>query len=166
MTLDEEARSGSDSLRGACRGSAVSRRLLRAIATTSLAAGAADGCHMRAIAAHRFAALAACNARFVRGELVGPALRMRGLAALAGDLALLAKVHRGKSAVALGTVRIALYRHRRPLLVRSKKTHARRTSPHRSVAPLRTRRRSVRVTPDRLARCRVKRICKVGLCPA
>jgi hypothetical protein len=76
-----------------------------AIAAARLAAGAPNGCHVSAVSANDLAALAAGDSRFVGAELVGTALRVCRLTALAGDLALLAGIHRGEPTVALRTLR-------------------------------------------------------------
>ncbi len=55
--------------------------------------------HLTAAAMTRHAALASGFARFLAGPLVGRALLMGGLAALAGNLALLRAVHRSESAI-------------------------------------------------------------------
>src|SRR4051794_35702632 len=70
------------------------------VARLLLAALAADRSHVLPVLADRQTALAARLARLVRGELVGRALGMGGLSALAGDLALLGAVHRGEPATA------------------------------------------------------------------
>src|SRR5258708_15802937 len=78
----------------------------RAVATARLTACAPDGCHVRAISADDLTALAASPPRFVGAELMGTALRVRCLSALAGDLALLTHIHRGEPTVALRTLGI------------------------------------------------------------
>src|SRR5258705_10872588 len=55
--------------------------------------------HLTAAAMTRHAALASGFARFLACPLVGRALLMGGLAALAGNLALLRAVHRSESAI-------------------------------------------------------------------
>jgi len=68
----------------------AARRAQGAIPPSCLATGTADGCHVVPVAANDFATLAACVTRLVGSELVRATLRVSRLAALAGDLALLA----------------------------------------------------------------------------
>jgi hypothetical protein len=72
----------------------------RAIGAACLTTAAADGRHVLAVLADRHAALAARRAGFARVELVGRALLVRRATALAGDLALLAPIHRREAAIA------------------------------------------------------------------
>src|SRR5580704_6696072 len=83
-----------------------------AVAAAGLTAGAADGGHVRTIAAHHLAALAAGVARLVGSEFVRASLSMGCFASLARYLALLACVHRGESTVALRLRKIGRRRHR------------------------------------------------------
>ena len=76
------------------------RRLTRAL-SPCLAATTADRRHVLAIATHRHPTLATCRPGFVRVEFVRGALRVRGSAALAGDLLLLLLVHARETARAL-----------------------------------------------------------------
>src|SRR6185503_7596574 len=79
------------------------RRYTRARMPAGFAAATPDHRHVIAVPAHRLSALTACFARFVGIEFVRGSFCVRGLAALAGDLALLATVHRGETAVAPAT---------------------------------------------------------------
>jgi hypothetical protein len=54
---------------------------------------AADGRHVGTIAAHRLAAFAAGDARFVGSEFVGGPFRVGGSSAFARNLPLFARVH-------------------------------------------------------------------------
>jgi hypothetical protein len=83
----------------------------RAIPTSRLTAGAADGRHMRPIAAHDLSALATRGAGLVGGEFVGAPLGVRRLSTLASDLALLRSVHRRETAAALRAIGVILSRH-------------------------------------------------------
>src|SRR5260221_3439401 len=76
----------------------IARRPLAAMRT--LAALAPDRRHVLSIRAHDLSAFAASGARFVTGELVRRTLLMRCLSTLAGDLALLALIHPGKTSSA------------------------------------------------------------------
>ena len=82
----------------------------RAVRAARFAATTADGRHVLAVAAHRDAALAAGGAGLARVELVGRALLVRGAPALAGDLALLAPIHRREAAIAAAAARGARIR--------------------------------------------------------
>src|SRR5229473_2258020 len=77
---------------------AGSRRL--AGPSAAVAAFAADGRHVGPIAADRLPALPAGDTGFIRCEFVSSSLGMGGAAALAGNLTLFARVHRGKTALA------------------------------------------------------------------
>src|ERR1019366_2952932 len=92
-------------------GHAGGDRRQRAIAPACLAARATDGCHVSAVPAHDFAALAAGVARLVCRELVRAPLGVGCLAALARDLALLGQIHGSESPVALGTIGAGRCRH-------------------------------------------------------
>jgi hypothetical protein len=89
----------------------------RPIATARLAARAPDGRHVSAVSANDLAAFASRDPRLVGAELVGTALRMRRLAALAGDFALLAHIHRCEPTVALRT--LGIIRRHIPLSLKS-----------------------------------------------
>jgi len=85
------------------------------LATTSFAALAPDLGHVLAILAHRNSTLATSGASFVRRKFMSGSLLMRGTTALAGDLALLVGIHRGKSAIA-SALAIGVVRHPADLL--------------------------------------------------
>src|SRR5258708_6853489 len=86
----------------------VPRRLQRAVATSGLTARAADGRHVRAVAADDLPAFSPGGPCFVGGKFVGAALRVCRFPAFACDFALLASIHRRETAVAL---RAVLRRH-------------------------------------------------------
>src|SRR5271165_2453480 len=96
------------------RGSLGGRRLLslrraaRAVSPARLDTGAADGCHVRTIAADDLTTLAPRCASLVGRDLVRSTLGVRGLPALARDLALPLEVHGREPPVALRTLRVAL----------------------------------------------------------
>jgi hypothetical protein len=93
-------------------------RLRARVAPAGAAALAADRRHVRTVAAHGLAALAAGDPRLVRRPLVRRALRVRGLAALARDLALARRVHRREAAIAALPVAVPVAALRLHLAVR------------------------------------------------
>src|SRR5688500_18707376 len=94
------ARRAARRVAGLARRRAACRRVARAVAAR-LAALATDGRHVLAVAAHRLAALPPSRSSLVRVELVRGALLVRRATALAGDLALPFRVHRGEATPAL-----------------------------------------------------------------
>jgi hypothetical protein len=68
------------------------------VAAARLASLPADFRHVLAVTTHHLAALLPCNASALGVELVGSALLVRGLTALACDLPLLLWIHSGEAA--------------------------------------------------------------------
>jgi hypothetical protein len=88
---------------------------------------AADGGHVRPVAAHGFAALPAGYASFIGREFVGRSLRMGRASAFARNLSLLRRVHRRKTAFARCHLVVSLrvrYRGQLPAVTAPKQSQA------------------------------------------
>jgi hypothetical protein len=89
-----ETRSGSLRLRGLLRSELTGT-------SPSLTTGAANGLHMRAVAAYYLTTLPTGTASLIGRPLVRGTLCMRGLTTLAGDITLPRRIHRSETSLAL-----------------------------------------------------------------